>query len=632
MDDNRRQIVSEIRLRDGIDGAIESDYLAQFARLDGRLASLAPMDVIEWIHANISLDDDATALQKGTLKLDPYQVDPIQSMVSRGVDLVVTIAPEQYGKSMMWKAAMIYKMVYHSGPKLIVYEEKNKAAQINARTFHPLVMGVPELRRQIEAAGAWGVTRKSYDLQTSVVDFTGAGADITSQTYRDVVADEYDTWPLTFSKRKAQLLNLEKRRKTYARHGLGCMVVCSSPKGTEDDSSIWQEFLQTTQSYWTLRCLHCGAHSMPSHVFDGRRDPGTGEFRGGLHFERVNHTVIADSVRLHCPTCNHAHTQDDMEECNRQGIYIPTNPERTNRRGYVAGGLSSPRVATLAQLSQQRVNASRDNDFEVQRTFHNSYRGVAMPVNRHHTEQRDAIMKHCAAWPEPGEIRACCLVADTQESPWGWYWIVRGIDTRWNTWLLDAGFVSDKTELKNKITARYCQPGGTPMLPLFVIIDQGGTNAEQVKELAMEHINVWQYKGASHPTGIWKVSQEKGQVKLVLCDAGRLQVMLLRALYDQDDRSNNYFFLPPMENMPHSDDRAFDYITNLSNVRQQDTPQGHLRQNWDCGKNERRDFFDCEKMFFVLIGMQHFRKGIELALVGQQSKLTLSQLQAAKRK
>jgi len=624
---NRRKIVEDIRIDNGISESVIDSLAGLIDRLDGRIASLAPEDVIEWISNNIRLDDDATSLQKGKIHLDPWQVKPIKTMCSRGVDLVVTIAPEQYGKSMCWKTAYAYKTVFHGGPKLIVYEEKKKAAQINRRTFHPILMGVPEIREQL---GSWKVTNSSYDFHNGVIDFTGAGADITSQTYRDVVADEYDTWPLVFAKKKAQLMNLEKRRKVYSRHGLGCLVVCSSCKGTEDDSSTWQEFETTSMEYWTLRCLACGALSMPSHMFDGKRDPHTGQFVGGLHFEQVNHVVIDESVRLQCPTCGHMHTQDDMTACNEQGDYVATHAERTKRRGFVGGGLGCPRVATLAQLAQQRVAAGNSNEFEAQRTYHNSYRGVAMPINKKHTEQKSGILNHCMAWPTDGEIRACYLVADTQESPWGWYWIVRGIDTRWNTWLLDCGFATDKQQLKTRIIGQYSHPGGHGMTPTFCLIDQGGTNAEQVKELAAEHASVWQYKGASHPQGLWTVS--KGQPKLILADADRLQVMLLRAIYDQDDRTNNYWALPPMEDLPRNDDPSFDYLTNLSNVRATEGDKGHLRQNWTCQKNERRDFFDCEKMGMVLTGMPIFRKAFEAALAGRPNGLKLSEIQAQKRR
>jgi hypothetical protein len=188
-------------------------------------------------------------------------------------------------------------------------------------------------------------------------------------------------------------------------------------------------------------------------------------------------------------------------------------------------------------IAQSRLNTGHTNSYELTRTHWNSFVGLPVPKKKISADNEAVLKSHCATYDE-GKILAVVGSADTQESPWGWFWIIRGIDENWNTYLLDCGFASSKEELSKVIKGTYCN------LPVTLfIVDQGGTNADDVKALAKKHGNVWQYKGASRPSSMWKHSKSDGQTKLLICDAGKLQIMILRLIFEQDDRANNYWFL-----------------------------------------------------------------------------------------
>lgn len=623
-----------IRYRSGINQALDEDGDKVLTRLDDRLRAMISANIVDWVETHYTPDwvDEP-------IVLEPYQVDPMRAQVTEGVEEVVIIGPERFGKSTIPRCGMLYKMMFNRGPKLIIYEEKRKAGTINMREFHPAVMAVPELRRQIE--GKWKARTMSYDLKDCTVDFTGAGADITSTDERDVWVDEYDTWPLTLDKRISQLENVRKRMRLWRNRGEGSMVICSSPKGTVDDSGIWLEYApmqsgdtviaQSSMGLWYLRCLSC-SELIDSTRIDGVLDKDTNEFRGGLRWETENSVIVPESLRLACPHCGHLHEESDSKQMNAAGEYVHAYPELLDRRpGFLFGSLSSLRGLKWLQIAEQRRIAAKDNSFEVQRTFHNSFRGVAMPLGDETREsERQDILRHCIpVAPEASDIIAIVAGADTQESPWGWFWVVRGIDRQWCTHLLASGFANSKAELEDVLCARRYH--GKPID--WAIIDQGGTNADDVKAMAAEHRHIYQYKGASRPTSLWTFSSSQTQIKLLLCDAGRLQIMLLRSIYDQKDRSNSYWYLPPATDVPEDDDPAFDYVTHVAAVRNlMNGKHSHLRQNWDCKPTERRDYFDCEKMLQVLPLV--FKREIQHLIDndGKRKPMKLSEVQQQKRR
>jgi len=582
------------------------------------LNSLTPMDIISWIETQVQLPDTSTDIDRGrNVQLEPYQVDPIIAQNTPEVDIVCMIAPEQFGKSFCWQMPLLYKIKHHMGDIQVAYEEREKAADINDSIIKPLLEMIPEFREQL-LSGEMKFIKKRLKTNTGNVHFSGAGADFTSYPRRDFICDEYDTWPLTLPKRRAQLENAQKRRRRFSNRGLGCLAVISSVKGNEQNSGQWMLFKTTSQGYWHLRCLDCGELAIPSHIIDSSRDQYNQQWIGGLQWAKDdNGIIIPESLRLQCPKCHAYHNEDDTEEMCKYGGYVHESPQEYESRGYLVGGLASYKrketghwvANSWVKMAKQRQNTKRSNEYELERTWFNSWCGVAMPVNQKKKASRDDILTHCHPLPDESEILAVVGAADTQENPWGWFWIIRGIDKNWNTYLLKAGFATSREELKNVFSATYCKRPVT-----LAIVDQGGTNADDVKLLAKECKNIWQYKGASSQQQMYVKSKTPGQIKLLLCDAGRLQIKIIRQMYNQPDRNNNYWSLPPVELLHSSEDSTFDYLEHLAAVRAGDTEASKRHQNWDCKGNERRDWFDCEKMLLVLTGRRRFIETIKSAM------------------
>lgn len=618
---------TQIYFWDGINGAAESDISIVCDGFTDRLNTLMPVDVVEWIETEIFMESTKVGQEAGRIKLEPFQVAPIKAQLERGVQWVVIIAPEQYGKSFCWRLPKVYQMRFWNGLFVIVYEQADKAREINDREFHPVVEAVQELREQL-ANGEGKYTKKNYTMRDNIFTFLGAGADITSQRVRAAAGDEVDTWPLLYQKKLSQVANLEKRLRRAMARGEGCLTLCSSPKGTDDDSAIWHCYQETNQGIFTLRCMGCGELTIPSTMIDGKRDPFTKEFHGGLKWETENFVVDPNSIRLECPACHYQHIDDESRDMVEWGDYVFKNSNVWAKHGYLFGSLCSYKrvdgtwlALRWVDIAQKRVDVSRTNSFEERRTYYNSFVGIPLPKKERADDAETTIQSHRSSY-EDAEIGCIIGAADTQESPWGWFWIIRGVDENWNTYLIDCGFASSEDELGEVVNGIYLE-----MPVTLFIVDQGGTNAAGVKRLAKKHRNVWQYKGASKPTELWALSQNKDQRKLLICDATRLQIMVLRLIYEQDDRNNNYWFLPLQEQIEkwreasdelakskNYDAKVFDYMEHIISVQPTDGKEGDKYQYWTCKGNERRDYFDCEKMLLVLLGRQQFRNRIERAI------------------
>jgi hypothetical protein len=559
----------------------------------GRYLTLKkPTDPIEWIENNISFRWDTTSVSDSMVKLEPYQIRPIRAQYQKTVREVTIMAVEQTGKSTCWRFPMVHKTVELPAPRWIIYESKDKAAEINKEQLDPILRKVEDLQGMFTKETA---SRARYDLPNgSVIDFTGAGAPITSKPKRDGVADEVDTWPLTEAGIRDNLENFKKRFRTYWRKGQGCLVKVSSPaprkKGATQDmthSVIGDEFDESDQGYWTLRCLKCRKLSIPSHA------------TYLLQWEMTeDNEVKPKSITLDCPKCGHTHKEQNAQKMNDMGAYCDksgkdltgTWPEHV---GCQWGAIAAPRVFSWLQIAKEQLKSGSTADLYAQARFDNSWRGIPFRPRRKDSPGMDALRKHCTELPDPKQLANIFLSADTQDS--GWYWIVRGVDAEGNLYRLGAGFVRTIQELEQVWDTKFLG-----MLCAMGIIDEGGHGdmPKHVRELVDKTQGLYAYKGTGSTGTKWKHGNQK---KTILAAAKQYKADLLYYMYSQKDRSNNYWFLPPFESLSE------DYCSQMVAIQpNQKVKHGDRFENWDVSSQGVADhYFDCEKQLLVLLDVAY---------------------------
>lgn len=525
----------------------------------------------EWSSHNIRFSHEKDPI-KGPLDLTltPYLVEPINAWEltpGQGLKEVTVVAPEQTGKSQSWMCGELWSCDHSPGLSLIYYTSDEKAEKVNEEKIEPMLRNIPKFEALLNLPGS--KTADCYRLGDSLIYFGGVGARISSFSARRCVADEIDDWQ---DKKGTNSLNdLRKRARAFPEALL--YKVCT-PKGTDRQSRIWQEFLASSQGYWYLRCQSCGELSIRS--CDIVR----------LQWEQDSDgEIIPDSLRLICPKCGREHVEAEKHRMNQQGGYIHRHPDRLlSHPGFQWGALASVFNAfSWVKIAAAQKAAGKSGDIDQQIYFDNSVRGRPYKVRKLDDTARAALKRHAAPPPEPSHILYRFLAVDTQDN--GFFYVVRGMDAKQNTYLLGSGKAATTAELDRVWNTEYC--GGTIICG---IIDEGGHRADEVRTWAHRHTGMLTYKGNPRIGCNYKLSPEvKG---LLLVNANHYRLHLLFAIYAAQNRGTFFWFLP--------EDLPADYAEQLSAWKPNPAVRnGNELENYVSDGNDH--YFDCEKMLLALL-------------------------------
>ena len=97
--------------------------------------------------------------------------------------------------------------------------------------------------------------------------------------------------------------------------------------------------------------------------------------------------------------------------------------------------------------------------------------------------------------------------------------------------------------LEDVLLADYLTQDGVGIKPTFLVIDQGGHRAEEVKHFARMHNNVLMQKGTTMTSQTWRTSEN--QSKLVLTNEKHWKSTTIYYLYSQKDTHENFLFFSP---------------------------------------------------------------------------------------
>lgn len=535
----------------------------------------------EWVQQNLNLSLDQVSAADGMLRLEPYQVEPIDALDSEGVHRVTVVGVEQTGKSVVWISYLLFRLACDPCPAGIVYQSDTDAADTNRDRVLPLMQGVPKLARELAVPRSKRVD--AFHFSDAAVYFSGAGSPITSKPFAVAIADEPDFWTAIAAddsgakggqRAVGNLLNLEKRTRTYRR--VRKLISVCSP--TLPSGPIWREFLQSSMGWWCLRCLKCGAALRSADVHN-------------LQWEcDDDDNPKPDTIRLVCPHCGREHRECEAQEMNDRGEFIHEHEERGDHRGYQWGALACPRAIGWLEIAMRQMRAGKSGSREDQTYFDNSMRGVPFHARKIEESSLDALREHIAPDPDPGILRAVLLGADTQDN--GWYAVLRGVDDSGNLYLLRAEFVRTLDDLGALYDWRYADR----IRPMAGIIDEGGHRAHEVQAFAHSRPGLYTYKGDTQATrgASWTPSKDAKNKRLILANPYHYQDDLLWRVHERKDRSaGRYWYL-------HRD-VSDEYLQHIAAFKPNNRARfGHEFRNWTSG-GEPDHFFDAEKMLLVLL-------------------------------
>lgn len=554
------------------------------------------LPIVPWVQERVDLKYDATSAAAGKIELYPYQIEPLMETENPLCQQVTLEWAPRLGKSTIWKLSMLKRVADGGLSGLIIYPNMEMGVRTNKDTVQPLLMTLPEARKDLATRG--GKMKDSYHIPSlqSVIYFLGGGSQVISYTANWCVVDEADRILIVKadaeSQNTDQIKAVRMRMQTFKER---MFIVCSSP--TLFSGAIHEEYMRGSRGKWCLRCLNCGALSPTSQL---AFPLGDGTF-AGLQWEKDERgVIIAESIRWICPHCRHAHIEEQAKEMNQQGKYDHAVGSNIRHRSYHCGALGNPWIWSWLEIAERQELATNP---DAKKDFANNVMGIPYKYTREGDASvsiEQAIRGKMVDYPKDlsERLAVVCAGVDQQRNELAgqkyFPWVVRGWDEEGNSWLLGSGTDNSLEALRSHLSMEYY--GRRVML---AAIDQGGfDNAQDMDPFIREMDNCVYYKGEDDKTlkgRMWMPSQT--QNRLFLAHAIRYQVKLLGLMYDPPRQNGYHWYLPV--------DASADYLTQIQNVgpnnRILKDGNGQLYQNWCATGTNRRDFFDAEKMVQVAL-------------------------------
>lgn len=392
-------------------------------------------------------------------------------------------------------------------------------------------------------------------------------------------------------------------------------AVCSP---TTQQGQIWQEFLKGSQGYFTLRCKGCGRLTMRSC------DVHNLQFESDYHEDLRSYLVRKGTERLCCPICHHEHIEADKSWMIQNGgyVHLVSELERT-RPSYQIGALASQLPSlSWSEIAAAQLEAGKTSDISIQQNFDNSWRGLPF---RPRTITKDEITKlrDNHIWrqsPTLENVEMVFATSDTMDefssyAVWAW-----GVDD--SLYMLECGevqYIELDAEKRKQIDEDRKAEGVPPIVtledillkdflikdgigikPTFMVIDQGGHKADDVKHFVKIHRNVIMQKGTSMTSMNWRMSDN--HERLVITNEKYWKSTAIYYLYAQKHTEENYLWFYP--------DIADEHIAELRDVKPDETSKwGNEPENW-VSKTGKDHQFDCLKYAYFArdFALQSFLK------------------------
>lgn len=495
----------------------------------------------------------------------PYTVDVLNSFDFRGKRKTITVmAPEQTGKTIVWIAGFLWLLKAIPSPGLIIYPDDELCRRINSGKVLPLMRKIPELAAELDIPGA--AQRDHYAFSDSTTYYSGSGSPITSLSCSVIIADELDTW-IKYEGKEHPLSGAKKRARSF---DSSLFVEVCTPKGTESTSEIYSEFKESSQNFYYLRCAGCGELTMRSCDIQN------------LQWELDDEdNIITDSLRLICPKCRREHIESEKTFMIRNGGYIPLHPERASyHEGFQWGALVSMKPAlSWLEIAKAQLKAGDSGALADKLDFYNSIRGLPMRPGTVAGRRESKLLARTVPAPDPGETIQTWISADAQDDCF--YWVVRAVDRKLNTYLLDCGKALSLEELAQAADRHQIHYG---------IIDTGGHRTREIYSFIGQHKGWLGYKGNSHIGKTWKISEESS--RLILADPKFYKSDLLGQIYlpGKEKKMQWYIALPDLPQ--EYKDQILDMAPNKK------VKGGNNFDKYESSGNDH--FFDAEKMLLVL--------------------------------
>lgn len=582
---------------------------------------------VSWAERSVDLRLDLTSDSRGMIKFtkSPYLRYPLTWACKHGQRKLTAQAPEQTGKSTLWKLIFMWLQCFRTTSAGIVYQNKDVGGAVIRDSLVKLMEGIRKFRRHFKREG-WSMKR--LPVPGGVTYLMTGDSPIISYPMGLMIGDECNDWRQekaarkAFSKRQSdeeyqvsKIKDMDKRGRNFPNF---CRVLVCTP--TSWKGPISTETALSTCSRWYVRCLNPDCEGVPTLV-DKETEAVeylevAGEDPHGLTMDttcpedycayetNADGDVVPGSVRFTCPACGHVHEEADKHEMTERGDYAHRYPDRLKHHlgvnwgalASVAPGVDWTFIATAIEVA--RVTGSR----EAQQFLWNSVKGLPYRPEVVTGDAMDAVRSHGlhdAADPEViARWVAVYMAVDTQDV--GYWATINAVDDKGNWYTLAYRYCYGDEDVVKMWEHDY-----HGIRPIAGIIDEGGHRKKDVNRLVSRlGAGFWKYKGDNRGTRNVRESENEDEPFLLLAKSRHYQAELLYMIYTRkhedykaarrdvaDHASNNRWYVLC--------EVTTDFVKQMASMQPPRGEDDADYEDWYPAERQH-DLFDCHKMAIVI--------------------------------
>lgn len=401
----------------------------------------------DWVKLPIALTQNGAFRVGGSR----YLLEPLAALQDDAVRQVVVIAPVRGGKTLLWDLWLPWIVANDPGPCMYsTLTDELAAAHCEARTMPILETCDPVVKLFSDDR----FKKRTQDIIfRNGMPFWATGqalSNFQAKGIRFLCLDEVWQWePGRLPEAKSRLGDFEKL-------GTSKCLILSQGGNVQDD--LYVEWQTSDRREWSVRCLSCGREFQP-----GFKQIKWDEYR--LDNRDWDIPRALETVRLHCPHCDHAHYDNagTHERWNESGRFVPTHAGGIKgNAGFHWSGVITRRWQSLVEEFLQASNARRrGTGTELFMTFWQKREAVFWDEEMLFEQAKYAVDE------KPKEEISGYPIFTVDRQNEGMYWgMVRVVTEDRKSHRLWFGHLYSETEIELK-RKEYSVP------PLRVLIDSG---------------------------------------------------------------------------------------------------------------------------------------------------------------
>jgi phage terminase large subunit GpA-like protein len=329
------------------------------------------------------------------------------SVTETEVTDIVLMKATQIGGSEVANNFIGYIIDCAPGPILYMLPTVELAERHSRNRIAPMIESTPSIAAKVPAAksrtGGNTVSSKNFVGGALYMAGSNSGAAFRNISIRYLILDDIDGFEPDIGGEGSPVSLAERRTDTYSSRKKILKISTPTQKG---GSLIEKEFQMSDQRYYHMPCPFCD--TLQVLIFS------TANEEHGLKYSQENGEIT--DVWYTCISCREKIYEHHKTRMLKNGIWIPTQPNR-KKRGYHISGLLSPLgFVSWKQIAQEYIDAK--NDLMALKVWVNTRLGQPYEV--------------AGEQPEWENLRQRCEPYPPMKPPAGVVFITFGVDVQEN--------------------------------------------------------------------------------------------------------------------------------------------------------------------------------------------------------